>query len=294
MSSDLVYLLGGVSLLLAVVLPTVLRRAALSAPMVLVGCRCADRAAAPAGARPRSTRREHRAVIEHVTEVTVLVALMGVGLALDRPLRCATGRWRRWSPTWRLLGIAMPLTIGGVALLGWGGSGIAPAAALLLGAALAPTDPVLASDVQVEGPERRGRRRGDRRGGRGALRPDLARPGSTTGWPSPSSTPRCSSRRHGRGVAVGPALGGLGAGRQDVDRGRWSASPSAGCWARHRVPLAGAVAAGRRDRRAAAGARGAAARLRGRRGRRRLRLPGGLRVRHDRSGRPSATTTTTR
>jgi NhaP-type Na+/H+ or K+/H+ antiporter len=45
----------------------------------------------------------------------------------------------------------MPLTIASVALLGWG-LGIAPAAALLLGAALSPTDPVLASDVQVEGP----------------------------------------------------------------------------------------------------------------------------------------------
>jgi NhaP-type Na+/H+ or K+/H+ antiporter len=46
----------------------------------------------------------------------------------------------------------MPLTIGTVALLGWA-AGLAPAAALLLGAALAPTDPVLASDVQVAGPQ---------------------------------------------------------------------------------------------------------------------------------------------
>src|SRR3954451_12602275 len=46
----------------------------------------------------------------------------------------------------------MPLTIGAVALFGWL-AGLAPAAALLLGAALAPTDPVLASDVQVAGPQ---------------------------------------------------------------------------------------------------------------------------------------------
>ena len=46
----------------------------------------------------------------------------------------------------------MPLTIGSVALLGWG-LGLAPAAALLLGAVLAPTDPVLAGDVQVSGPQ---------------------------------------------------------------------------------------------------------------------------------------------
>jgi NhaP-type Na+/H+ or K+/H+ antiporter len=45
----------------------------------------------------------------------------------------------------------MPLCIASVALLGWG-FGLAPAAAVLLGAVLAPTDPVLASDVQVAGP----------------------------------------------------------------------------------------------------------------------------------------------
>jgi NhaP-type Na+/H+ or K+/H+ antiporter len=44
------------------------------------------------------------------------------------------------------------LCIGTVALLGWGVMGLAPAAALLLGSVLAPTDPVLASDVQVGAP----------------------------------------------------------------------------------------------------------------------------------------------
>jgi NhaP-type Na+/H+ or K+/H+ antiporter len=95
----------------------------------------------------------NRAIIEHVTEVTVLVALMGVGLALDRPLALLKrGSWGGWSPTWRLLAIAMPLCIASVALVGWWAVGLAPAAALLLGAVLAPTDPVLASDVQVAGP----------------------------------------------------------------------------------------------------------------------------------------------
>jgi NhaP-type Na+/H+ or K+/H+ antiporter len=90
--------------------------------------------------------------IERITELAVLVALMGVGLAIDRPLRLRDRvSWARWSPTWRLLAIGMPITIAGVALLGWG-LGLAPAAALLLGAALAPTDPVLAGDVQVGGP----------------------------------------------------------------------------------------------------------------------------------------------
>ena len=53
---------------------------------------------------------------------------------------------------WRLLGLTMPLTILAIALLGWSILGLGLALALLLGAALAPTDPVLASDVQVDRP----------------------------------------------------------------------------------------------------------------------------------------------
>ena len=71
---------------------------------------------------------------------------MGVGLAIDRPIG-----WRRWKVTWRLLLVAMPACIAAVAGAGWL-LGLAPATALLLGAVLAPTDPVLASDVQVQGP----------------------------------------------------------------------------------------------------------------------------------------------
>ena len=152
MTADTVYLLGGVALLLAVVLPTALRRAAISAPIVLVVV------GALIGLLPLPdgvdvTPMGNRAFIEHLTEFTVIVALMGVGLALDRPLsfRRMTS-WRKWSGAWRLLGVSMPLTIAGVAFVGWWVVGLAPAAALLLGAALAPTDPVLASDVQVGGP----------------------------------------------------------------------------------------------------------------------------------------------
>ena len=78
---------------------------------------------------------------------------MGVGLAIERTLDLRSWRsWRTWSPVWRLLGVTMPLTILGVAVLGWWVAGLAPAVALLLGAVLAPTDPVLASDVQVGEP----------------------------------------------------------------------------------------------------------------------------------------------
>lgn len=86
-------------------------------------------------------------VTERLTEFGVIVALMGAGMGLSRPFG-----WRSWRSTWQLLGITMPLTIVAVALVGWAGLGLAPAAAVLLGAVLAPTDPVLAADVQVEGP----------------------------------------------------------------------------------------------------------------------------------------------
>jgi sodium/hydrogen antiporter len=77
----------------------------------------------------------------------VLISLMGAGLKIDRLIGFAT-----WGTTWRLLGIAMPLTIAALALVGGPLLGVGAASALLLAAALAPTDPVLASDVQVGPP----------------------------------------------------------------------------------------------------------------------------------------------
>lgn len=152
MGADVVYLLAGASLLLAVVLPYALRTAALSAPVVLLGVGALI-GLLPVPHAVRLTPMDDRGFIEHLTEFTVIIALMGVGLALDRPLGLRSWEsWRRWGTTWRLLALAMPLSIGAVALLGWWALGLAPASALLLGAVLAPTDPVLASDVQVEGP----------------------------------------------------------------------------------------------------------------------------------------------
>ncbi|WP_336985792.1 cation:proton antiporter [Altererythrobacter aquiaggeris] len=84
---------------------------------------------------------------EYITEFIVIVSLAAAGIAIDRPVT-----WANWRQIWPLLAITMPLTIVLVGLLGWWVLGLAPASALLLGAALAPTDPVLARSVQVGPP----------------------------------------------------------------------------------------------------------------------------------------------
>jgi sodium/hydrogen antiporter len=133
-------------LILAVAwLPTLFRQLPLSLPIICVGFGFALFSVPGTGAEPDLLGHPH--LTERLTELIVIVALMGAGLKLNRPVG-----WRSWIITWRLLAITMPLSIAGIALLGWWGLGLAPAAALLLGAVLAPTDPVLASDVQVGPP----------------------------------------------------------------------------------------------------------------------------------------------
>ncbi len=86
-------------------------------------------------------------VYEKAAELAVVVALFGTGLKLDRELRLAS-----WSRVGRLLLIAMPLTIAIIAVFGTQVMGLGIGAALVLAAALAPTDPVLAGDVGVGPP----------------------------------------------------------------------------------------------------------------------------------------------
>jgi NhaP-type Na+/H+ or K+/H+ antiporter len=139
-----VYTAAGAALLVAAALPRLLSRLPLSPAMVFVAA--GFLASFLPGASTVDPLAELVAV-EHLTELCVIVSLMGVGLAIDRPLS-----WRGWGSAWRLLGIAMPLIIASTAALGWLLLGLPFAAALLLGAVLAPTDPVLASDVRVGEP----------------------------------------------------------------------------------------------------------------------------------------------
>jgi NhaP-type Na+/H+ or K+/H+ antiporter len=136
---------GGFGALLAAWIPSYTSRRPLSLPIVLVVVGALF-FIIPVGL-PAPDPMEHLSVTERATELAVIVALMGAGLEIDRPFDVRT-----WGTTWRMLGIAMPLTIALTALFGVTAGGIAGASALLLGAVLAPTDPVLASDVQVAEP----------------------------------------------------------------------------------------------------------------------------------------------
>ena len=100
----------------------------------------------PAGEKP------HALAAEYLTEFIVIASLMAAGLAIDR-----TFSWRGWRQAMPLLAVTMPLTILAVAVFGWWAMGLGGAAAILLGAVMAPTDPVLAGAVQVGPPGESGR-----------------------------------------------------------------------------------------------------------------------------------------
>jgi NhaP-type Na+/H+ or K+/H+ antiporter len=90
------------------------------------------------------------AVLETLTEVVVLISLFSAGLKLSSALAD-----RRWMLPLRLAVLSMVVTVLAIALVGSMVLGLSAGAAILLGGILAPTDPVLASDVQVHTPNDR-------------------------------------------------------------------------------------------------------------------------------------------
>jgi sodium/hydrogen antiporter len=132
------------ALLVAIALAgSLLRRLPLSASMLYLGV---GYAIGPGGwGLLNADPLEHSAAFETISEIVVLISLFSVGLRLGVPFSSA--RW--WLPI-RLASASMVLTVAGIAVVGTLGLGLPLGAAVLLGAILAPTDPVLASDVQVE------------------------------------------------------------------------------------------------------------------------------------------------
>ena len=144
----LAFVIFGVGLILAVRLEKVLARFWLSLPIVYVaaGYLLYSLPMGLPNINPTFDGFDALA-LEYVTEFIVIASLAAAGIAIDRPVS-----WKNWGQIWPLLVIAMPLTIAAVAWLGWWALGLPVASALLLGAAMAPTDPVLARSVQVGPP----------------------------------------------------------------------------------------------------------------------------------------------
>jgi NhaP-type Na+/H+ or K+/H+ antiporter len=90
---------------------------------------------------------EDASIFGRAAELAVIVSLFGAGVKLDRSMT-----WSGWRTPILLLAVAMPLTIAGMTLIGLSLLALSLPSAILLGALLAPTDPVLADDVQVGGP----------------------------------------------------------------------------------------------------------------------------------------------
>ena len=97
---------------------------------------------------------EDAELVERIAEAVVLLSLLTAGLKLRTPLG-----HRRWLAPVLLATVAMSLTVGAVTLVGVLALGLPLGAAIVLGAILAPTDPVLASEVQTADPWDRDRLR---------------------------------------------------------------------------------------------------------------------------------------
>ena len=143
MSVPLWSLFVGILLITMVLAGTLLARLPMSSAMIYLAAGFALGPAGLAVITPDPTR--FAPALELAAEVAVLISLFSVGLRMGVPLRD-----RRWWLPLRLALISMAMTVGLIAAVGVWGLGLPLGAAVLLGAILAPTDPVLASGVQTE------------------------------------------------------------------------------------------------------------------------------------------------
>jgi NhaP-type Na+/H+ or K+/H+ antiporter len=112
----------------------------------------------------------HAALLGHLAEVALLISLFAVGMQLGVPLHD-----RRWRLPARLAVASMVCMVAMLAAVGVWLLELSPGAAILLGAILAPTDPVLASGVRSE-PGSRPDRLGFSLAGEGGLNDGTAFP----------------------------------------------------------------------------------------------------------------------
>jgi NhaP-type Na+/H+ or K+/H+ antiporter len=136
------FIVAGALLIGMALAGSTLQRAPLTASMFYLG---AGAALGPWGAGLlRVEALQNASMLERLTEIAVIVSLFTAGLKLRLPASD-----QRWRAPILLAALAMVLTIAGVAVFAMAALALPIGAAVLLGALLAPTDPVLASDVQV-------------------------------------------------------------------------------------------------------------------------------------------------
>ncbi len=136
------FLVAGALLIAMALAASTLKRVPLSASMLYLA---AGAALGPWGAGLLHLDAvEDASILERVTEIAVIISLFTAGLKLRLPVFD-----RRWRAPILLAALAMVLTVASIAAVAVMAFGLSLGAAVLLGALLAPTDPVLASDVQV-------------------------------------------------------------------------------------------------------------------------------------------------
>lgn len=146
------YVLVGLLLVTTATFDVVFRRLPISTAMIYLGLGVA---VGPIGLQlivvdPMADAK----LLEHLAEIAVITSLFAAGLKMRLPLRD-----RRWIPPLLLASVGMLLTVAAVAAVGFWGVGLSIGGAVLLGAVLAPTDPVLASEVQLTNADDRDRLR---------------------------------------------------------------------------------------------------------------------------------------
>lgn len=88
--------------------------------------------------------------ILRLCELAVIISLMGTGLKISKVFS-----FRNYRIPLLMALVTMIGCIVSVAVAGWWLAGLVPASAMLLGAVFAPTDPVIANDVQVDFKDRK-------------------------------------------------------------------------------------------------------------------------------------------
>ena len=142
----LILLLAGLSSLGMAFMPAIAKRTKISYAIVYVLIGVLIYSVWPQ-LLPSPLPQANNQLILHLTELIVIISLMGTAIKIDRSFSI-----KKWSTPLRLIFIAMMLCILACVLWGTLLLELALPSALLLGAVLAPTDPVLASDVQVGPP----------------------------------------------------------------------------------------------------------------------------------------------